>query len=267
MRICISRVPHVAERRYYVLVRAVNSVGLDVTAVSAGVTIDITPPDMGPVYVGPTAHANATAAYQTNNTAVRFAWRGVGEDISAVRSLEYAIGVFPGDGSIRSRGGVAGGVHPDGNALVSGVAIRDGALVCVRGADMRSRIGGYIGNCIREWGARGRNLRSRIGGCVRIHDCIREWGPRRYATLWATNSGGLSSTAASSGVLVDSSPPVIMGELGPVVPACVRAHARCAFPVWAPPLHTCIPYALRDAHAHLHFRSGPPARHLRIRPF
>ncbi|KAK7496758.1 hypothetical protein BaRGS_00011967, partial [Batillaria attramentaria] len=74
--------------RYYVTVRAVNDAGLMTTAVSDGVTVDVTPPVTGVVFA---AHRYTHRPAQTSTTTLPASWHGFQDAHSGVTSYYVTV--------------------------------------------------------------------------------------------------------------------------------------------------------------------------------
>ncbi|KAK7493739.1 hypothetical protein BaRGS_00015068, partial [Batillaria attramentaria] len=74
--------------RYYVTVRAVNGAGLMTTAVSDGVTVDVTPPVAGVVF---NTHGHTNRHAQSSTTTMHASWHGFDDRHSGVTSYQVAL--------------------------------------------------------------------------------------------------------------------------------------------------------------------------------
>lgn len=116
---------------YQVVVRAVNPLGLAVTAVSSGVTIDATPPSITSVVLGANAENGIHTALQTTRESISVAWFGVADPDSSVDAMWLAMGTWPGDDDVIARFEIDfASAAEDGTASLSG-AFSDGVAYYV----------------------------------------------------------------------------------------------------------------------------------------
>ncbi|KAK7483107.1 hypothetical protein BaRGS_00025675, partial [Batillaria attramentaria] len=74
--------------RYYFSIRATNAAGLMTTAVSDGVTVDVTPPVVGVAFA---AHGHTNRFAQTSTTTIEASWHGFQDQQSGVTSYHVTV--------------------------------------------------------------------------------------------------------------------------------------------------------------------------------
>ncbi|KAI8519528.1 hypothetical protein Bbelb_027850, partial [Branchiostoma belcheri] len=166
---------------YYSSVRATNHAGLYTTVTSDGIKVDTVPPTAGTVYDGLGLH---DADYQNDSNTVWATWHGFSDLESYIHHYVWCVGSSPGAEDLltcRDVGVQISATEKLTQALVSGTKYYS----TVRAVDAGGLSSSPVSSC-----------------------------KKYYSTVTAVDAAGLSSSPVfSSGITVDSSPPVPVEKL------------------------------------------------------